>query len=216
MTHPRVVSREEWRIARRDFLKKEKELTRARDVQNQQRRELPMVLMEKEYRFEGPDGVLSLLDLFEGRRQLILYHWMWPLPHEDWCRLCSYWIDNVGNLAHLNARGTTFVVDCPAPLQTSLPFKEHMGWNLPWVSSHGSDFFDDMHTPIDEDTPERPGVSVFLREGDAVYHTYSTYKRGADLLNGTYNFLDLTPLGRQEPTEGFKLGWVRYHDEYES
>lgn len=213
---PAVVSRDEWRAARRSFLVREKELSRARDVLDAQRRELPMVRVDKEYTFQTPAGAAGLADLFEGRRQLILYHWMWPMPTDEWCRLCSFWIDNIGNLAHLNARDTTFVVDCPAPLEVSLPFRERMGWTaIPWASSYGTDFFGDFHIPIDDpDVPERPGVSVFLLVDGTVHYTYSTYRRGADLLNGTYNYLDLTPLGRQEQGP-FKLSWVRYHHEYE-
>lgn len=215
MDLPQVVSRERWLAARRELLAAEKRLTRARDELAANVRAQPMVLVDKEYVFDGPDGKLDLADLFDGRRQLIVYHWMWPMEHIEWCPLCSFWIDNIGNLAHLNARDTTLVVDCPAPLEQSLPFRERMGWTLPWVSSHDSDFFDDFHVEMDEPgVRERPGVSVFLRDGDVVYHTHSTYRRGADVLNTTYNYLDLTPLGRQEPETGFKQSWVRYHDEY--
>jgi predicted dithiol-disulfide oxidoreductase (DUF899 family) len=212
-----TVSREQWQAARLEVLAKEKELSRARDELAERVRRLPMMSVDKDYVFEAPGGQkLSLLDLFDGRRQLIVYHWMWPLPYVDWCPLCSFWIDNLGNLAHLNARDTTLVVDCPAPLVQSVPFRDRMGWTVPWVSSFGSDFFDDFHAVMDDPNErERPGVSVFLRDGDAISYGYSTYRRGADLLNTTYNYLDLTPLGRQEPDTGFKQEWVHYHDEYD-
>ncbi|WP_344972181.1 DUF899 domain-containing protein [Salinactinospora qingdaonensis] len=216
MSLSKVVSRDEWLVARREFLQQEKEFTRARDALNAKRRELPRVLLDKDYVFDTPDGKASLLDLFDGRRQLIVYHFMVPPETGTFCVSCSFWIDNVGHLAHLHARDTSLVVDCPVPLPRIQEFKERMGWTVPWVSSYGSDFYPDLHFKIDERDPQPPGISAFVREGDSVFHTYSTHDRGSDLLNGTYNYLDLTPLGRQEEGLGFPQAWVRYHDEYET
>lgn len=216
MDLPRIVSREEWVAERLAFLAKEKEFTRMRDALNAQRRALPMVLIDKEYVFDSPDGKLSLLDLFDGRRQLIVYHFMLPAETGGhFCPGCSFWVDNIGHLAHLHARDTSLVLDCPVPLADINKHKERMGWTVPWVSSLGTDFYADFYFPLDKPEPQQPGVSCFLRDGDRVYHTYSTHDRGTDLLNGTYNYLDLTALGRQEEGLAFKWEWLRYHDQYE-
>lgn len=242
-TLPEVVSREEWRAARLELLEKEKELTRARDALNAERRRLPMVEIEKDYVFEGPDGEASLLDLFEGRRQLLVYHFMFDSEWEEGCPSCSLLVDNLGHLSHLHARRTTLALVSRAPLARLESYGERMGWDVPWYSSHDSDFNYDFHVTID---PERgsseynyretrdlgedwegwqgelPGTSVFLRDGDRTFHTYSSFARGLDLLLGTYNWLDLTPLGRQEEWEepsgrsdGPMMSWVRRHDEYD-
>ncbi|MFC4146106.1 DUF899 domain-containing protein [Micromonospora mangrovi] len=218
MSLPDVVSREEWLVARKRFLATEKELTRARDEVNAARRRLPMVAMEKEYVFDTAQGKKSLLDLFEGRRQLIVYH---AMPFKDpgsFCLSCSFWIDSIGHLAHLHARNTSFVIDCPEPLAKIEPVVERMGWQrLPWTSSQGSDFYRDLWVTMDgADKPLPPGISAFLRDGDRVFHTYSTHQRGSDLLNGTYNYLDLTALGRQEEGLSWTQSWLRYHDEYDN
>lgn len=228
MSLPEIVSREQWRAAREELLVKEKAATRARDALNAERRRLPMVEVEEEYVLEGGDGKATLLDLFEGRHQLVVYHFMFAPEWDAGCRSCSGFLDQIGHLAHLKARGTTFVAVSRAPFTRILPFKARMGWTLPWFSSYGSDFNRDFEVTLelDGELVERPGVSCFLRDRDRVFHTYSTYERGLDGLGSTTGFLDLTALGRQEEWEEPKgrasaLGApagserVRYHDEYE-
>jgi predicted dithiol-disulfide oxidoreductase (DUF899 family) len=224
MSLPEVVSRDEWLVARKALLVKEKESTRARDALNAERRRLPMVEIDKDYAFEGPAGRASLLDLFEGRRQLIVDHFMWPDPTVAvGCPSCSGRVDQYGNLAHLHERETTIVVVSRAPLDKIEPFKQRMGWTFPWYSSWGSDFNYDFHVTLDEavapieynyrDKAELEaagftqiegdlhGTSAFLRDGDRVFHTYSTYGRGTEQVGGTHYYLDLTALGRQEDWE---------------
>ncbi len=238
MDLPKVVSRDEWLAARRDLLTEEKRFTRERDALHTRRRELPMVEVGKEYTFEGPDGEVSLLDLFEGRRQLIVYHFMFGPDWDAGCPSCSFLVDNLGHLSHLHARGTTLAVVSRAPYAKIEAYKARMGWTFPWYSSFGGDFNYDYHVSLDASVApveynfepveepgepgEAPGTSVFLRDGGSVFHTYSSYARGGDLLLGTYNWLDLTALGRQEDWEmppgradGPFMGWVRRHDEYE-
>jgi predicted dithiol-disulfide oxidoreductase (DUF899 family) len=235
MDQPKVVSRAEWLLARKELLAKEKEFSRQRDALSVERRKLPMVKIDKAYAFEGPEGRASLLDLFEGRRQLIVYHFMLDPSWTDGCKSCSYLADNYeGGLVHLGARDTSFVTISLAPLAKIQAFKERMGWKFKWLSSFGSDFNYDFHVTLDpakgsteynyadvsKDKPgyggmgERPGLSVFLRDGDQIFHTYSTYQRGLDLLIGTYNLLDLTALGRQEEGSAHGMSWVRHHDRY--
>jgi predicted dithiol-disulfide oxidoreductase (DUF899 family) len=215
MSLPQVVSAAQWQAARDELLVKEKELTRAADTVNAQRRRLPMVAFEKEYVFDGPDGKLSLPELFDGRRQLIVYHFMMQAGSDHRCPGCSMVLDNIGHLAHLHARDTTLVVTCPAPLAQIESYKERMGWTVPWVSPYGNDFTDDCGVG------EGFGVSVFLREGNDVYRTYFTTGRGGDQLIGTLRFLDLTPFGRQEAWEESGRGtngpseWWRVHDSYD-
>jgi predicted dithiol-disulfide oxidoreductase (DUF899 family) len=243
--YPRLVSHAEWLAARKAFLLKEKELTRLRDRLNAMRRRLPMVKIEKDYVFEGPDGKVHLLDLFEERCQLIVYHFMFDPSWDEGCPNCSFLVDNIGHLAHLHARDTSLALVSRAPLAKIEPFRKRMGWTVPWYSSFGSDFNYDFHVTMDEAVApveynyrgkaelvqkgetyftqgEAHGLSIFLRDGDSIFHTYSTYARGADLLAGTYNYLDLTPLGRQEDWEeppgrsnSSFLAWVRHHDRYE-
>jgi predicted dithiol-disulfide oxidoreductase (DUF899 family) len=224
MSLPDVVSRDEWLAARKKLLVREKEVTRERDALNAERRRLPMVEIEKAYAFEGPDGGASLLDLFEGRRQLIVDHFMFDPSWDDGCPSCSGRVDQYGNLAYLHARNTTMAVVSRAPLDKIQPFKERMGWTFPWYSSYGSDFNYDFHVTLDEAvTPieynyrsraeliaagaprdlegELHGTSVFLRDGDRVFHTYSTYARGTEQVGGTHYYLDMTALGRQEDWE---------------
>lgn len=194
-----------------------------------------MVEIDKEYIFDGKTGPVRLVDLFAHQRQLIVYHFMLDPSWDEGCKSCSYFADNVaGSLIHLSARDTAFAVVSRAPLAKIEPFKGRMGWRFPWYSSFGNDFNYDFHVTLDERagsseynyedaaTPkaageiwvdELPGLSVFLRDGDRVFHTYSTYQRGLDLLIGTYNYLDLTPLGRHE--EDGIMAWVRHHDKYE-
>ncbi|MFJ8008667.1 DUF899 domain-containing protein [Streptomyces fagopyri] len=227
MTLPRIVSREEWRTAREELLAKEKAATRARDALAAERRGLPMVEVDKEYVFESGDGKATLLDLFAGRHQLVVYHFMFAPEWDAGCRSCSAFLDQIGHLAHLRARGTEFAAVSRAPYTKILPFKARMGWTLPWYSSGESDFNYDFQASFGGDEPyERPGMSCFLREHDRVFHTYSTYERGLDGLGSTTTLLDLTALGRQEEWErpagrasvlGAPAGSerIRYHDEYE-
>lgn len=223
---PRLVSAREWQAAHERLLAKEKAATRARDALAAERRRLPMVRVEKEYVFEGPEGKASLLDLFEGRRQLILYHFMFAPGVDGWpsagCPGCSMFVDNVGHLAHLHARDTSFTLISRAPLDKIEPYKKRMGWALPWRSSAASDFNLDFGLTTDEG--ETFGLSVFLRDGTDIFRTYFTAGRGVEALGSVWTFLDLTPFGRQEEWEDSPEGWPqtapyewwRRHDEYES
>jgi PPOX class probable F420-dependent enzyme len=225
MKLPPVVSESEWEAAHNRLLVKEKEATRARDALAAERRRLPMVKIEKDYVFEGPDGPARLVDLFDGRRQLILYHFMFAPGVDGWpsagCDGCSMFVDNVGHLAHLHARDTSFVLVSRAPLTQIEPYRRRMGWTIPWFSSAGSDFNVDFGVTVDE--RETFGLSVFIREGAAVYRTYFTAGRGAEALGSDWTFLDLTPFGRQETWEDSPEGWPqgppyewwRRHDEYD-
>lgn len=227
MTLPEIVSREEWRAAREELLVREKAATRARDALNAARRGLPMVEIDKEYVFESGDGKATLLDLFRGRDQLVVQHFMFAPNWDAGCRSCSGFLDQIGHLAHLRARGTEFAVVSRAPYTKILPFKARMGWTVPWYSSYDSDFNYDFQVSFGGDEPfERPGVSCFLRDRDHVFHTYSTYERGLDGLGSTTSLLDLTALGRREEWEeprgrasalGAPAGSerIRYHDEYD-
>ena len=224
MSHPQIVSREEWQRARDQLLVKEKAATRARDVLAAERRRLPIVRIEKDYVFEGPDGKASLLDLFEGRRQLIIYHFMFAPDVDGWpsagCPGCSLVVDNIGHLAHLHARDTSLTLVSRAPLANLESYKRRMGWTVPWFSSAGSDFNDDFGVTTAEG--EIFGLSVFLREGDSVFHTYFTTARGVEVLASNFTLLDMTPFGRQEEWEDSPAGWPqtppyewwRRHDEY--
>ncbi|GAB2774556.1 DUF899 domain-containing protein [Streptomyces chlorus] len=228
MSLPEIVSRGDWRAARAELLVKEKVVTRAKDALNAERRRLPMVGIDREYVFEGGDGKAALSDLFEGRRQLVVYHFMFAPEWDTGCRSCSGFLDQIGHLAHLKARDTTFAAVSRAPYPKILPFKARMGWTLPWYSSCADDFNEDFEVTLERDGElvERPGLSCFLRDGDRVFHTYSTYERGLDGLGSTTTLLDLTALGRQEEWEeptgrasafGAPAGSerVRYHDEYD-
>ncbi|MEU6076285.1 DUF899 domain-containing protein [Micromonospora sp. NPDC047074] len=223
-----VVSRDKWLDARKELLDHEKELTRLRDKVNAMRRHLPAVAVEKDYTFTGPAGTVRLPDMFEGRRQLIIYHFMFDPEWSEGCPSCSLVVDNVGHLAHLHSADTALAVVSRAPFSTTDPFRSRMGWDIPWYSSHGSDFnydfrvtndpavapveynFKDATTLAAEGLTafikgEGHGVSVFVRDGDRVLHTYSAYGRGLDLLVNTYNYLDLAPLGRQRYVNEFPL-----------
>ncbi|MER5944477.1 DUF899 domain-containing protein [Streptomyces sp. NPDC001904] len=231
---PKVVTRQEWQAAREELLALEKAATRARDALNTRRRELPMVEIDKAYVLEGPDGKAELLDLFEGRSQLVVYHFMFAPEWDAGCASCSGFLDQIGHLAHLRARGTAFAAVSRAPFTKILPFKARLGWTLPWYSSHLSDFNQDFGATVqgepdgpdaDAGPQERPGLSCFLRTGERIFHTYSAFDRGLDNIGFTSNLLDLTALGRQEEWEkpegratslGAPAGSarVRYHDEY--
>ncbi len=250
---PPVVTHDQWLKARVELLEQERELTRQRDRLNAARRRLPMTRVTKPYEFTGTNGRVSLADLFEGRRQLIVYHFMFDPadkqgpPFSEGCPGCSHVADNLPHPAHIHARNTSLVMVSRAPLEKITPFKQRMGWTVPWVSSFGSDFNYDFHVTLDESKApvlynymtkdelarkgqpfhyegESHGLSVFLREPDGLFHTYSTYGRGVDHLLNTYNLLDLTPFGRQEDWEDSPPGWpqsqggpawLRHHDKYE-
>jgi predicted dithiol-disulfide oxidoreductase (DUF899 family) len=221
VNRPPIVSPADWETAREALLVKEKDATRALDALAAERRRLPMVRIDGEYVFEGPDGPVTLLDLFDGRRQLVVYHFMFG-PGEDPCTGCSSFIDNVGHLAHLHARDTSLVLVSRAPRAEIAAFQHRMGWTVPWYSSFGSDFNRDFGTTTDDG--ESFGLSVFLRDADEIYRTYFTSARGVDRLRIDFNLLDLTPLGRQEEWEDSPPGWPqtppyawwRKHDEYGS
>ena len=197
---PEVVSREEWRAARAGLLAEEKRLTRERDRVNAQRRRLPMVRIEEDYGFEGPDGQASLLDLFEGREQLVVHHFMFAPDWDAACASCSSAADVIGGLRQLHARRTTLVAVSRAPYPRLAAFRDRMGWTFPWYSSAGSTFNVDFHA-TDRHGTEVPGISAFLRVGDEVFHTYSTFGRGIEEFHHNYPYLDLTALGRQEDWE---------------
>jgi predicted dithiol-disulfide oxidoreductase (DUF899 family) len=225
-TLPSIVSREEWEKAHKQLLRKEKAATRARDALAAERRRQPMVEIEKDYRFEGPDGAASLLDLFDGRRQLIIYHFMFAPDVDGWpdagCPGCSFFVDQIGHLSHLHARDTSLALVSRAPLANIQRYQRRMGWTVPWFSSFGSDFNRDFGLTTDEG--ETFGLSVFLRDGDRIFRTYFTSGRGVEALGSVWTFLDLTPLGRQETWEDSPAGWPqtapyewwRRHDEYGS
>ncbi|MEC3976900.1 DUF899 domain-containing protein [Amycolatopsis sp. H20-H5] len=217
---PPIADEAEWQAARDRLLVKEKQATRLLDALAAERRRLPMVRVGQDHVFDGPDGKVRLLDLFEGRRQLILYHFMFDTDWETGCLGCSRKIDDIGNLAHLHARDTSFAMVSRAPLATLAAFRERMGWTVPWFSSAGTRFNDDMGATVDGG--ERFGLSVFLHDGEVVYRTYFTTGRGLEPA-GFRHFLDQTPYGRQEDwedsPEGWPqsptYGWGRLNDEYD-
>jgi predicted dithiol-disulfide oxidoreductase (DUF899 family) len=233
MTANTIAARDQWLEARRDLLAAEKDLTRRADEVARLRRQLPWVRVEKPYVFEGPDGYLSLADLFDGRSQLIVQQFMLAPGWEAGCKSCSYMADHTdGMLAHLAARDATMVAISRAPLAEIARFRRRMGWKFPWVSSSGNDFNYDYGVSFrPEDVAkgeanynfgklsfkaeELPGVSVFAKDAAGlVFHTYSTYGRGVEVMMGTYRMLDLTPKGRDEH-DGHPMAWVRHHDRYE-
>ncbi len=232
MSVPRMVSADEWLAERKELLAAEEQAAKALANVTELRRKLSAVRVEKEYLFDGPAGTVSLLDVFEGRRQLIVQHFMFDPAWDEGCPVCSYQADNVGDLAHLHARNTTFAAVSRAPIGKIESFRQRMGWTFPWYSSLGRDFNYDFHVTHDEDVApiewnfrtkqelidigqawaarpgEQGGVSVFYRDGNAVVHTYTGYSI-AELLCATDQYLDLTPLGRQD--ENVEL---RHHDRY--
>jgi predicted dithiol-disulfide oxidoreductase (DUF899 family) len=228
-----VVSRDEWLAARTEHLRREKEFSKLRDQLSAERRALPWVRVDKTYTFDTPDGPRTLADLFDGRSQLIVYHLMFGPSWEEGCPSCSLLSDHIdGATVHLAQRDVTLIAVLRAPLDRIEAFRRRMGWRFPWVSSHGSDFNHDHHVSFTEEdraagevdynfgrqrymSDELPGVSVFIRdESGDVFHTYSAYARGLDLLVGAYNYLDLAPKGRDEDALDFTMAWVRHHDRY--
>jgi predicted dithiol-disulfide oxidoreductase (DUF899 family) len=232
MNDPEIVSEAEWLVARKDLLTREKEFNRQRDALSAARRTLPMVKIDKEYVFEGPEGSETLADLFAGRSQLMVYHFMLGPGWEEGCKSCSYLADHFDGASwHLPQRDVTLAVISRAPLGEIQAFQKRMGWRFKWVSSHGNDFNFDYHVSATEEekakdkmfynyetgelmSDEMPGLSVFYKDKEGqIFHTYSTYARGLDILVGTYNFLDFAPKGRDENPES-TMDWVRRHDEY--
>ncbi len=233
MRTPKIVRASEWLEARKTLLAKEKEFSKQRDALAATRRELPMVAVEKSYEFDGPEGRRSLADLFCGRPQLAVYHFMFDPAWEAGCKSCSLASESWdGVIPHLAARGTSFAAISRAPLSKLLAFQQRMGWKFPWLSSADSEFNFDFCVSFLEGKPngdlggynfsaagggknaEVPGFSVFLKDGDVIYRGYSTYARGLDTLIHTYNILDMTPLGRQEEGLPYGMQWVRLHDQY--
>lgn len=234
LKHPKTVSHDEWLAARKEFLIKEKEFTHLRDELSRHRRELPWEKVEKQYVFDGPRGKESLADLFDGRSQLIVYHFMFGPDWIEGCPSCSLLADHFdGPAIHLANRDVTLAVVSRARISAIEAFKKRMGWRFHWVSSFGSDFNYDYHVSFSPEerakgkvqynydqvefpSEEGPGLSVFLKdENGNIFHTYSSYARGLDVLVGAYNFLDLAPKGRDEEGLAFTMSWVRHHDKYD-
>jgi predicted dithiol-disulfide oxidoreductase (DUF899 family) len=233
MTQHQVVSRAEWLDARRALMAKEKAFTRERDALSAERRALPWVKIDKDYVFEGATGKKRLADLFGGKSQLIVYHFMF---HPDWaagCKSCSFWADNFNSIiVHLNQRDVSMVAISRAPYPQLAAFRQRMGWSFEWLSSHGNDFNHDFavsFTPEELKSennnynfgtrkfsgPEAPGLSVFVQDADStIFHTYSCYARGLDMFNGAYHLLDVVPRGRDEAALSYSMAWVKLHDEY--
>jgi predicted dithiol-disulfide oxidoreductase (DUF899 family) len=228
-----IVSQEQWLAARKELLKKEKELTHLSDELSAKRRELPWVKVEKNYAFDGPDGKVTLADLFAGRNQLAVYHFMFGPDWQEGCPSCSFVSDHFdGTLPHLAARDVTLVAVSRAPLAKIEPFKKRMGWHFQWVSSYGGDFNADFHVSFTKEemargkvnynytmqefpSAEAPGLSVFFKDAAGnIFHTDSIYGRGVEQLMSTYKILDLVPKGRDEDQLGFPMEWVRHHDRY--
>jgi len=230
LAHPPIASHANWRAQRLELLEHEKEVTRHHDRVSAERRRLPMVRIEKNYVFDGPGGKRSLRDLFEERRQLIVYHFMFDPKWDKGCPGCTGYVDALGDLSMLAQRNTTFVLISRAPLAKLEAYKKQRGWNRPWFSSFGSDFNYDFHVTLDEkvrpieynfrskaeliahDSPnpmegESHGLSVFFRVDEEVFHTYSAYARGVENLTNVYSLLDVTPYGRQEDWEDSPPGW---------
>jgi predicted dithiol-disulfide oxidoreductase (DUF899 family) len=223
-----AVSHEEWLEARKQLLGAEKEFTRARDELTRQRQALPWEPVEKDYVFDGPNGEETLADLFDGQSQLVVYHFMFAPEDDAGCKSCSFWADNFNpNVVHLNARDVSFAAVSRAPIEKLEAYRRRMGWDFHWVSSGKTEFNFDYgvsFTPEQQDEllynygtlapriADREGLSVFAREDGRIFHTYSAYGRGIDLVNTAYNYLDLVPRGRDEGDRG--QAWVRRHDEY--
>ncbi len=234
MAKQEIVSPDEWLAARQRLLEREKAFTRERDALSRARRELPCVLLDKRYEFQTADGVKTLAELFGDKSQLVVYHFMYGPDWDEGCPSCSFWADNLDGIdVHLAHRDTAFVAVSSAPLPTLQAYARRMGWRFEWVSSAGSDFNRDFHVSFTQaevdagnawynyradgfPSTEAPGVSVFLKLDDGrIAHTYSTYGRGLDMLNGAYHLLDLTPRGRDEGDLPYTMAWLRRRDQYE-
>ncbi|MCC7479151.1 DUF899 domain-containing protein [bacterium] len=230
IAHPPIVSREEWLAERRELLQEEKAHTKAYDRLNARRRRLPMVRLDKDYSFEGPEGQQSLRDLFQGKRQLVVYHFMFDPAWDKGCSGCTGFVDALGDLSLLDEKDTRFVLISRAPLDKLEQYRSERGWDWPWYSSFGSDFNYDFNATLDEDirqpsynfrTPEETeahrgpnpikgeshGISVFFELDGVVYHTYSVYARGVENMTDSYSLLDITPWGRQQDFEDSPPGW---------
>ncbi len=234
MQNHKVVSREQWLAARKEHLIREKEFTHLRDQLSAQRRELPWVKVDKEYVFEGPGGKQSLSELFEGRSQLIVYHFMFHPSWDEGCKSCSFWADNFNSIIiHLNHRDVSMVAISHAPFAKLDAYRKRMGWSFKWMSALGNDFNRDYHVSFTPEemtkgemfynftmgkfpSEEGPGISVFYKDkGGNIFHTYSCYARGLDMLNGAYHYLDLVPKGRDEAGLSYSMEWLRRRDQYD-
>lgn len=229
MTRPRIVSRDDWLVERKSLLAEEKAFTKARDALSAKRRDLPWVKINKSYVFETPQGKETLSGLFADRSQLIVYHFMMGPDWDQGCKSCSFWADNFNDIiVHLNHRDVSMIAVSSAPLAKIEAFRMRMGWNFTWVSSSGTTFNQDFGVSpkpgegllynfgADEvKMDELPGISIFAKDGKgAVYHTYSSYARGLDMLNGAYHYLDLVPKGRDEAGLPGTMSWLKHHDRY--
>jgi predicted dithiol-disulfide oxidoreductase (DUF899 family) len=231
--NPKIVTREEWLVARKQLLAKEKQLTRERDTVAAERRQLPWVKVEKGYVFDGPDGRVTLEDLFNGKSQLIIYHLMFGPDWQEACPSCSFNMDHTdGALVHLAQRDVSFAAISRAPYPKISAFKKRMGWRFHWVSSNGNDFNRDYHVVFAKEElakgkvehnfgleafpgTDAPGFSVFYKDDNGeIFHTYSAYSRGTEITMNTYNYLDLVPKGRDEDDLSFTMSWLRHHDRY--
>jgi len=231
--NPKIVSRTEWIAARKKLLAKEKQHTREGDALAAERRQLPWIKVEKNYVFDSPSGKKTLADLFDGRSQLIVYHFMFGPEWKEGCPSCSFNMDHTdGALVHLAQRDVSFAAISRAPISKIEPFKKRLGWRFTWVSSYGTEFNHDYHASFTEEevargkvdynyemaafpSAEAPGISVFYKDKDGnIFHTYSTYARGSEIVLNTYNYLDMVPKGRDEDGLPFTMAWVRHHDRY--
>jgi predicted dithiol-disulfide oxidoreductase (DUF899 family) len=231
MTTHETVSKNEWLQARKELLAEEKKFTRLRDQLSAKRRALPWLRIDKEYVFEGPGGRETLAQLFAGRSQLVVYHFMFAPEWDEGCRGCSFWADNFnGIIPHLEQRDVTFVAISRAPIPKLQAFAKRLGWTFKWLSSAGSDFNYDFHVSFKPEevargeatynyaaygdaTPDKEGISVFAKESGAIFHTYGCYARGVDMLNTAYHYLDLVPKGRDEAD--LPMAWLKHRDRYE-
>jgi predicted dithiol-disulfide oxidoreductase (DUF899 family) len=224
MSEPRIGTREQWLSERLVLLDAEKQLTRRRDEVSAARRQLPWVPVDTEYVFETTDGPRQLIDLFKGRSQLVVYHFMFGIDWTEGCPSCSFWADNYdGTQIHLAHRDVTLIAVSRAPLAAVQAYRQRMGWSFTWVSSFGSSFNEDFgvsdatvynYRPVEQPADELPGLSVFAQRDGRVYHTYSCYSRGLDAFNSAYQILDLTPKGRDEDGLPWPMAWLRRHDQY--
>jgi predicted dithiol-disulfide oxidoreductase (DUF899 family) len=233
--NPKIVSRDEWLTARKKLLAREKQLTRERDAVAAERRQLPWVKIEKNYVFDGPDGKVTLSDLFDGKSQLIIYHFMFGPDWKEGCPSCSFNMDHTdGALVHLAQRDVSFAAISRATYPKLAAFKKRMGWHFNWVSSNGNDFNRDYHVVFTKEElatgkvyhnfnmeafpgTDAPGISVFYKDKEGnIFHTYSAYARGTETTMNTYNFLEYVPKGRDEEGLSFTMSWLRHHDRYDT